>query len=278
MNIQKAFYMYYISGTNHAAFNTNASGDLSIYTGTSGVGSRFTVKADGTTTHTSSDNSYMRYGPNGTWGAYLTVGATPDRSGASNAQVIATNGNLHLDAGNSLDIYYGYYPFARGTPNVHRWYGGNYNFDGVPQNGSSFSHVAVFEGNQLKRSQAVNRLVYFSNNVAWGGGVNMTYAFYLYNTACNVQIWGKCSGYYSGAGMMQTTIRVYSQSSGAYYYYPFNSLVNVGYNHFTVPLNYAVSFPTTGWYDIYVYSTSGWITDGNDQLTIGVTVLPAGGF
>jgi hypothetical protein len=223
----------------------------------------------------------MRYGPNGTWNSYLTVGATPDRSGASNAQVITTNGNLHLDGGNSNSIYYGYYPNSRGTPNTHEFYGTTVNFaSGLPQNGNaSFaSQVAVFDGNYLRKSQAVNKLVYFNNNVAWGGGVNMTYAFYIYNTACSVQFWGKNSGYYSGAGMMQTMIRVYSQTQGTYQYYPINAFVNVGYNHFTVPLNYAANFGATGWYDIYVYSTSGWITDGNDQLTIGVTILPANGF
>ena len=148
----------------------------------------------------------------------------------------------------------------------------------TPQNTSLYSQVAVFDGNTLKKSQAVNKLVYFSNNVSWGGGVNTTYAFYLFNTTCSVYIWGKNSGYYSGAGMMQTMIRVYSQSAGTYYYYPFNAFVNVGNNHFTVPLNYATTFPYTGWYDIYVYSTSGWITDGNDQLTIGVSILPVKDF
>jgi hypothetical protein len=134
------------------------------------------------------------------------------------------------------------------------------------------------DGNTLRRSQAVNKLVYFNNNVAWAGGVNMTYAFYLYNTTCSVYIWGKNSGYYTGGGMMQTTIRCYSQSAGTYYYFPINAYVNNGYNHFTVPLDYATTFPYTGWYDIYVYSTSGWITDGNDQLTIGVTILPVNAF
>jgi hypothetical protein len=217
------------------------------------------------------DDSMCYYGENASWNSRLVVGAGTDKAGASTAQVITTNGNLHLDGGNNNSIYYGYYADTRGTPNTHIFYG-------LPQNGTSSSQVAVFEGNTLKRSQAVNKLVYFSNNVAWGGGVQMSYSFYLYNTACSVQIWGKNSGYYSGAGMMQTTIRVYSQSAGTYYYYPINAFVNNGYNHFTVPLNYAASFPYTGWYDIFVYSTSGWITDGNDQLTIGVTVLPAGSF
>lgn len=246
------------------------------------VGTRMmSITNAGVMTHTMGDSSYMRYGPNATWNSYLTVGATPDRSGANNAQVITTNGNLHMDAGNSNAMFYGYYANARGTPNSHEFYGTSVNFQsGLPQNGNaSFtSQVAVFDGVALKKSQAVNKLVYFNNNVAWGGGVNMTYAFYLYNTACSVQFWGKNSGYYSGAGMMQTMIRVYSQVQGTYQYYPINAFVNVGYNHFTVPLNYAANFGATGWYDIYVYSTSGWITDGNDQLTIGVTILPANGF
>ena len=225
------------------------------------------------------DDSKTVYGPNATWNAFLTVGSGIDNSGPATAQVLSTNGNLHLDAGNGLDIYYGYYPSSRGTPNTHQFYGTSVNFhSGLPQNTQSFTQVAVFDGVSLRRSQEVHRLVYFNNNVAWGGGVNMVNAFYLYNTACNVQIWGKNSGFYSGAGMMQTTIRCYSQSSGTYYYFPINAFVNVGNNHFTVPLNYASSFPYTGWYDIYVYSTSGWITDGNDQLTIGVTILPAGSF
>jgi hypothetical protein len=240
---------------------------------------RMTIKTTGDMTHTAGDSSYIRYGPNGTWNSYLTVGATPDRSGASNAQVITTNGNLHLDGGNSNTIYYGYYANSRSTPNGHQFYGSDISFQSsLPQNTSPYSGVICMDGNYLRRSQAVNKLVYFSNNVAWGGGVNTTYAFYLYNTTCSVQIWGKNSGWYSGAGMMQTMIRVYSQSAGTYYYYPFNAFVNVGNNHFTVPLNYATTFPYTGWYDIYVYSTSGWITDGNDQLTIGVSILPVSGF
>ena len=241
---------------------------------------RMTIKTTGDMTHTAGDSSYMRYGPNSSWSSYLVVGATPNRvASADTAQVITTNGNLHMDAGNSRDMYYGYYANSNGTPNTHQFYGTSVNFpSGLPQNGSGLAQVAVFDGNTLKKSQAVNKLVYFNNNVAWGGGVNMTYAFYLYNTTCSVYIWGKNSGYYSGAGMMQTMIRVYSQAAGTYYYYPFNAFVNVGNNHFTVPLNYATTFPYTGWYDIYVYSTSGWITDGNDQLTIGVSILPVNAF
>ena len=131
----------------------------------------------------------------------------------------------------------------------------------------------------MRRSQCMQRQVYFNNGVAWSGGVNMTYAFYNYNSNCVVHIFGKCSGYYTGGGMMQTTIRLYSQTNGVYTYFPLNSYVNVGYNHFTVPLNIMTSgLVQQSWYDIYVYSTSGWITDGNDQLSIFVQILPTESF
>jgi len=57
------------------------------------------------------DNSFFHFGPNGTWSGELYVGATPDRTSSSalKCQVITTNGNLHLDAGNTRDIYMNYY-------------------------------------------------------------------------------------------------------------------------------------------------------------------------
>jgi len=287
----------YIGNATASALNLVAENncDLNVYTGGSlrmiiknsgltgfGRDPSYTVDINGNQrvyNGLNANDSMTVYGPNAAWSSYLVVGSGTERSGASTAAVISTNGNLHLDGGNSNSMYYGYYANSHGTPNTHEFYGSSINFNsGLPQNTSPYSGVMCMDGNSLRRSQAVNKLVYFNNNVAWGGGVNMTYAFYLYNTSCSVYIWGKNSGYYSGGGMMQTTIRVYSQSAGTYYYYPINAYVNNGYNHFTVPLDYATTFPYTGWYDIYVYSTSGWITDGNDQLTIGVSILPVNAF
>lgn len=45
--LTKAFYMYFNSAPNNAGFITNAGGDLSIFSGTSGVGNRLTVMAGG---------------------------------------------------------------------------------------------------------------------------------------------------------------------------------------------------------------------------------------
>jgi hypothetical protein len=277
----------YLVAENNCDFNLYTGGGLRMIVKNSGLTGfgrdpSYTVDINGNQrvfNGLNGNDSKTVYGPNATWSAYLVVGAGSDSSGGATAQVISTNGNLHLDAGNSNSMYYGYYANNRGTPNTHEFWGSTINFNsGLPQNTSPYSGVMCMDGNSLRRSQAVNKLVYFNNNVAWGGGVNMTYAFYLYNTTCSVYIWGKNSGYYTGGGMMQTMIRVYSQSAGTYYYFPINAYVNNGYNHFTVPLDYATTFPYTGWYDIYVYSTSGWITDGNDQLTIGVSILPVNAF
>jgi hypothetical protein len=56
------------------------------------------------------DNSGTYYGPNATWGAYLYVGAAGNYNASQTAQVISTDGNLHLDSGTaSKEIYMNYY-------------------------------------------------------------------------------------------------------------------------------------------------------------------------
>ena len=62
--------------------------------------------------YSNGDGSVTVYGPNTTWNCYLFVGAASDRNPNDNsdrAQVITTNGNLHLDAGGSRDIYMNFY-------------------------------------------------------------------------------------------------------------------------------------------------------------------------
>tara|TARA_B100000482_G_scaffold147690_1_gene109771 strand:- start:312 stop:980 length:669 start_codon:yes stop_codon:yes gene_type:complete len=61
---------------------------------------------------TAGDNSITHYGPNTTWGGRLAVGAANDKTAASDAataQCIVTNGNLHLDAADTRDIYMNHY-------------------------------------------------------------------------------------------------------------------------------------------------------------------------
>jgi hypothetical protein len=65
---------------------------------------------------TDGDNSVALFGPNSTWSSYLVVGSGTNKSPSFNtsyAQVLTTNGNLHLDAGYTRDIYLNYYNGSR---------------------------------------------------------------------------------------------------------------------------------------------------------------------
>jgi len=81
------------------------------------------TQIDTSTTISSGDNSHTVYGPNGTWGAYLLIGARTTSMAWDRAQIISTNGNLHLDGGYGKQMYYGYYASQDGAPNAHNFYG-----------------------------------------------------------------------------------------------------------------------------------------------------------
>jgi hypothetical protein len=85
------------------------------------------------------DNSGTLYGPNASWGAYLYVGAASNKLGSYQAQVISTDGNLHLDSASaSKQMYLNYYSgqnirfhgetnwYSNGRLNGYNIYSGNY--------------------------------------------------------------------------------------------------------------------------------------------------------
>jgi hypothetical protein len=85
------------------------------------------------------DNSGALYGPNSSWGAYLYVGAASNKLGSYTAQVISTDGNLHLDSASaSKQMYLNYYSgqnirfhgetnwYNNGRLNGYNIYSGNY--------------------------------------------------------------------------------------------------------------------------------------------------------
>jgi hypothetical protein len=146
--------------------------------------------------------------------------------------------------------------------------GGDYIFESVPQNSSPYSQPVLFDGNTFRRSQCVCKQIYNSNSVAWGGGVNMTYAFYNYNRAVSVVLTGRYSGYWTSSTTNQLGVRVYNQNSGVFFYYYFNTFTNNTFNHVTVPLNCFIGNTGEGWHDLYIFNSSGYATDGNDQLQI----------
>jgi hypothetical protein len=292
-SLRRGYIGYADASTNRLSAENNC--DFNLYTG---GGLRMIVKNSGLTgfgrdpSYTVDINGNQRvfnglngndsmtvYGPNATWGAYLVVGSGTDRSGGATAQVISTNGNLHLDAGNGNSMYYGYYPNSRGAPNTHEFWGTTFNFNsGIPQNTSNYSGVMCMDGNTLRRSQCVINQIYNSNSVAWGGGINITYAFYNYNSTVAVCLQGRYSGYWTSSTTNQIAVRIYNQNSGNYYTFYFNTFTNNTYNHVTVPLNCFIGNTGSGWNDVYVFNNSGYSTDGNDQLLINALTFPVSSY
>jgi hypothetical protein len=68
------------------------------------------------------DSAYALFGPNATWGGSLIVGAQTPGPVSGRAQVMSSNGNLHLDAGTSQSVYIGY-TTAAATYISGSWYG-----------------------------------------------------------------------------------------------------------------------------------------------------------
>ena len=81
--------------------------------------------------------------------------------------------------------------------------------------------------------------------------------------------------------MAYVYVRIYSQSTGGEWGLYLPTFTNNGYNHVTVPFDLVYNgseLPATGWFDLYMANSSGYNTDGNDQMTINVQVLPVDAF
>ena len=102
----EGFRVRYESGTGHTRLTNIYAGNL--YMG-SNNSTPFCLDSNNIMYLSNGNNSYMQFGPNSTWGSYLRVGSTPNVVGGGIAQVISTNGNLHLDCGTGQDIYVNYY-------------------------------------------------------------------------------------------------------------------------------------------------------------------------
>lgn len=221
------------------------------------------------------DDSFCYYGPNATWGATMAVGAGTNKGVC---QVFTTDGNLHIDARNGNGIYYGYHPNAVGNPNPHYFYGSDIRFQsGLPFQNASYCYPVCLQGSQLFYSQCMQRRIYSNNSVAWGGGVNMTYAFYKNSSNVSVKISGKLSYYVGGNIRAYPYIRTYSQTWGTFTYWSLEAFTNVGSNHTTFPFEVVLNYNDLSspyWHDIYIYNSANCITDGNDQLWVNIQILP----
>jgi hypothetical protein len=154
------------TGRNYGIYS-GSDGLLHIYDVTAGA-DRMTINSSGVTLYTAGNSSYTKYGPNALSG-YLVVGATVDNAGASTAQVITTNGNLHLDAANSSLIYYGFYANSRATPNSHEFYGTTNMYGNLALQNTTFSKNGTTAGYSMNitggTSSASPFLQFFSDGI-----------------------------------------------------------------------------------------------------------------
>jgi hypothetical protein len=127
----------------------NDSGNLRLQ---SSGGNGFTIDAGtGYTRKYGGNSSKILFGPNSTWGAYLVVGAGTNEVNSNTAQVISTNGNLHLDAGTGRDLYINNYPWAAGSVgNIYSWAGDFWTHNGklhIKQSADQTANFAVANPN-----------------------------------------------------------------------------------------------------------------------------------
>ncbi|HLP52871.1 MAG TPA: hypothetical protein VK154_18410 [Chitinophagales bacterium] len=90
---------YDVTGNAEVGGNMNVGGNVGI--GTVSPGAKLQVSAG--------NSSMALFGPNSSWNGQLYVGAGTNIGAALTAQVISTDGNLHLDPAPSKNMYLGYY-------------------------------------------------------------------------------------------------------------------------------------------------------------------------
>lgn len=113
----------------------------------------------------------------------------------------------------------------------------------------------------------------YRQNISWGGGLWLGYAFYRIYSNTPVNIWGYITGYNGGPSTLSLGISIYCYNTGTYrawigpsYY------TNVSYNHVAYPFSCQFNDSgTTGWYAIYITNNGNWITDTNDYVCVNVT-------
>lgn len=94
------------TGTQSFGGDKTFAGTKVVVNGNVGIG----TSSPGAKMHLSSgDASYAWYGPNTTWGGFLIVGACQNQVTTLKAQVISTDGNIHLDSATSKSAYINYY-------------------------------------------------------------------------------------------------------------------------------------------------------------------------
>lgn len=94
----------------------------------------------------SGDSSKITFGPNATWSSYLSVGAGTNGINSTTAQVISTNGNVHIDPAYNRSTYINFYQNQAGYTGTILMYGdttltGNFIASGTVTIGANGSYL-----------------------------------------------------------------------------------------------------------------------------------------
>ncbi|MCX5792335.1 MAG: hypothetical protein NTY45_09010, partial [Elusimicrobia bacterium] len=270
-------YLYY-DGTGFGLLNNQGNWMLYsptnsqnvTFAGSVGVGINppaYKLDVSGNMRVASGDNSYTYYGPNGSWGGQLYVGATPNKATTNTAQAIATDGNLHLDSGtNSKAIYMQYYSGQNTYINAN---------GGVVDVGSTTGDQKLNVAGSLHMYNAAlaSQGYLYNDGTGFGllnsggswihytpvGSVNMFLAGYLQRTAHSN---GYFVGSYNNVGSNDAkTNPIYTIGTS---YMPtdtsLSNMYGIGYSH----SNFWGGGKTTGW-GLYVASGGGFTSTLSDS-------------
>ena len=153
------------AGTVIAGWNTSCG----LRVGTDTVQVNGTFRATGNITMSLSQSLYLYYISTTNYANIYAdssgnMNFNTGTSGVTNRLQLASNGTVSVNG----DTYF----------NANMYFGA-----GLPQQTNIYSYPLVMcGGNQVCRSQSLQRYVQMANGLAWGGGSNYTYAFYKYNT------------------------------------------------------------------------------------------------
>jgi len=108
------------------------------------------------------NNGYALFGPNSTWGQSLRIGGNGNVT--SDASVVTTDGNLHLDSAPSNAMYLNYY---KGT--------GGVNFGGGQGGTTGIVGSVSAEGNLTMNGKSIlkNNVKIFGSSEAWAEGLTV---------------------------------------------------------------------------------------------------------
>jgi hypothetical protein len=157
------------------------------------------------TTYPGGNDSRIQFGPNATWGAYLHVGATADKSANGQAQVISTDGNLHMDCGRNNVMYLNYYSSSQAI-DVR----GPTTFNNiVKQNNQPYFVVGVASGSSASSVVKVSwGTVHQGGNFSSSQFNVPTTGLYFFST--QVRIDGATAGGYMRIGIVRNNGSVYT--------------------------------------------------------------------